>query len=282
MGSYIWHATPSSKQPSCWLRCDCHISMLARIAWTIVMLLSQWWCSVSDSLETRDKLHKCINRLWDIGTLSMVSRIGSQVYASLHYNLHFPYTHSAFFRKTMSISPPDDVNMQVCVAIGNRLSGFDIYSLTSGQPLASFRDKNIATPQDFLPVLYIHGGHCLLGGCFFGKAYIWNSEIGSRRSGSVLEILSHQGLVVFRFPVQITFVDLPTVSSHRWSAHNKPRCEHYSCFRFDQSWLGCLLVYLGLLWLPERPVFYCNSAAEWEGAHYFYLEDTRSRQIFIC
>lgn len=115
----------------------------------------------------------------------------------------------------MSICPPDEVNEQPCVAIGNRLSGFDVYSLTSGQPLASFRDKNIAniaTPQEFLPVLYIHGGLCLLGGSSIGKAYIW--EVGSGSPGSVLKVLSHQGPVDSHLPVH--FVDLRFVTQMKF------------------------------------------------------------------
>lgn len=103
-------------------------------------------------------------------------------------------------RRSVSICPPNDDKEQKYVAISNALFGLDIYSLISGEPQATYRDKHNhnACPissQEYLPVLYIHNGVCLLGGSHVGRAHIW--EVGSDSANSVLCTLRHKGILIF-------------------------------------------------------------------------------------
>lgn len=99
-------------------------------------------------------------------------------------------------RRNISISPPRDDQEQIYVAISNALFGLDVYSLTSGEPQATYRDnhKHDACPmsaQGYLPVLYIHNGVSLLGGSHIGKAYVW--DVGFNSANPILCTLSHEG-----------------------------------------------------------------------------------------
>ncbi|OSD03005.1 WD40 repeat-like protein [Trametes coccinea BRFM310] len=62
------------------------------------------------------------------------------------------------------------------IAISNMLSGFDLYDMTSLAVLRSFTH-----PVDVLravPVMFVHGGHALLGGSTCGMMHLWNVHNG--------------------------------------------------------------------------------------------------------
>ncbi|KAI0371020.1 WD40 repeat-like protein [Pilatotrama ljubarskyi] len=62
------------------------------------------------------------------------------------------------------------------IAISNMVSGFDLYDLTSQAALRSFTHP--VTTLRAVPVLFVHGGHALLGGSTVGKVHLWDVHNG--------------------------------------------------------------------------------------------------------
>ncbi|KAI9057524.1 WD40 repeat-like protein [Trametes sanguinea] len=62
------------------------------------------------------------------------------------------------------------------IAISNMVSGFDLYDLTSQAVLRSFTHP--VESLRAVPVLFVHGGHALLGGSTTGQIHLWNSHNG--------------------------------------------------------------------------------------------------------
>ncbi|KAI0375848.1 WD40 repeat-like protein [Pilatotrama ljubarskyi] len=89
---------------------------------------------------------------------------GNNWSAVRHIPLEGPIAHA-------SVSPDGTT-----IAISNMVSGFDLYDLTSQAALRSFAHP--VTTLRAVPVLFVHGGHALLGGSTVGKVHLWDVHNG--------------------------------------------------------------------------------------------------------
>ena len=69
------------------------------------------------------------------------------------------------------------------LAVSNLVTGFDVYRTDTEQPIASF-EQPIQKPN-VVPVLFIHGGRAIVGGCDSGTVNVWDIALGKLHSLSI-------------------------------------------------------------------------------------------------
>lgn len=81
------------------------------------------------------------------------------------------------------------------VAVATPAKGFDIYNISTGQPLGTVNARRIpnsalSPPQPYHPnpVLFVHDGLALLGGSNGGHVHLWDIE-----TKRIIQILRHPG-----------------------------------------------------------------------------------------
>ncbi|CDO72145.1 hypothetical protein BN946_scf184962.g88 [Trametes cinnabarina] len=121
-----------------------------------------------------------------------------------------------------SISPDGSI-----IAISNMVSGFDLYSLTSQAPVKSFTQP--VEELRAVPVIFVHGGHALLGGSTTGTVHLWNVHNGRVHQkfslghrNSVMAISANYNPAADRFLIAAGITNGPTDSAPVviWVARN--------------------------------------------------------------
>ena len=93
---------------------------------------------------------------------------------------------TASLTDTQSISADASISRDAKhIAISNVISGFDVYSIDSGQDVCSF--GHTVGEHRKIPVLFIHDGRALVGGNVQGDVHLWDVQ-----SGRKLHSLLHQ------------------------------------------------------------------------------------------
>ncbi|KAI0655862.1 WD40-repeat-containing domain protein [Cubamyces menziesii] len=107
-------------------------------------------------------------------------------YSNTRTNVGVSDALTASLTDTQSISADASISRDAKhIAISNVISGFDVYSIDSGQDVCSF--GHTVGEHRKIPVLFIHDGRALVGGNVQGDVHLWDVQ-----SGRKLHSLLHQ------------------------------------------------------------------------------------------